>query len=206
MTEQKYEVPETISFTPRDREQRWPILKEGNLRTRVTRVSRGVNNDSANLYLELQLAPVRMDGSVGSPTVKRQLTVPLPNPDPKAVGRDGKPHTAPNTFGFCQEWLLAADPDNFQYFAKKKTDTVYVTAAGEEISKSAAYELNNMLRDKVFDEMERRWADPDIFLDEEVYIQVAHKAGTEGKVFAEVKKIYTEEPDELTTDNFGIIL
>ena len=139
-------------------------------------------------------APMDSFGEKKSPTIQHRLTLPFVNTEIEG-------HAAPNTFGFCHEYLHAVDSVRFPRFPKKEGD-VWTTEQGDILDYEQSQTAKEQIVRAVYEEINRRWQDPTVYEGESFFGLV--EKSKDGK-YLNITKIHAELPleAELITSNFS---
>jgi hypothetical protein len=119
-----------------------------------------------SIYLQMTVNPLDVDGKTRGPSAQYKLTLPFANP--KKSG-----HTAPNTIGFCHNFLNATYPTKFPTFPTRNKDGTYSTADGQIVSQQQADAIKREITVSIRDAMKTYYRDPTSLIDEVFYFQVS---------------------------------
>ncbi len=194
------EVPTTIRFTDEDysRVDQKKELRDGWMKFRV-RGAKCQTAKTGSLQVNLTCNPVDAEGNLRGPSIYNNLTVPLAN-----TAVEG--HKAPDTFGFWHDYLNAVDPETYPRYPKWNAEMgQYVDASGETLTKAQAETRKKEIRLAIGSAIEARWADPQLFVDDEFYGLVFTKPSADGgRSYKNLKRVSETAPAdaEVITENF----
>ena len=184
-TQAQSTIPSSISFTDQDIKDATarPTLKEGWFYFRVTSPARNGTTKNGHLSQSLILAPVDDMGETNIPTIQHRVILPFLNTEFEG-------HVKPRTFGFCQQYLHAAQPKEHGAFPKKEGGA-YTTEDGSVLDYDSATEYRETLSRAVYEEMQRRWESPELYAGEEFFGKVVQNGE-----FLNVEKLRPVAPDD----------
>ena len=144
---------------------------------------------TGSLVTKLVVAPLDEDNDVvPGLSVWHNITIPLANPNVKD-------HTAPNTFGFAQQYLIAIEADGCVRFPKRQSDGTYLDADGETVYDGEQMEARcREIRRTVRDTIKAMYANSDEHV-RHTFFGLTKKTTYKGKDRIELARLVAEVPE-----------
>jgi hypothetical protein len=184
---QNQELPTEISFTTTDVE-RMSTRKQIKLGWAqfVVVTAEKLLSKTGDYMFALTCKPLDSEKVPANITIRNNVILPFANPSVEG-------HVPKDTGGLNHQYLVSVAPEKFERFPRwDKNLNGYVRAStGEVIDKQAATTLRREINKAVATEMQRRWKDSDLFVNDMFYAQVVQNGQ-----YRNMNNITSEPPPE----------